>query len=163
MKFSSLSVHCAFFFLLTSIQFNSCLHFWSLEKPFEWLKRFDGNAVPLSGSFVVERSYRKCNKLIMLKYKYCRSSVTPEPTPRSLSNHHSPGHSFKGSTSSLSSSTDGMSLRRKKKKAPAPPVPIPTLNVVETSMTKVRFVQDSTSVSVLQPFCVIVADTFKHS
>lgn len=47
--------------------------------------------------------------------------MTPEPSPRSLSNHNSPGHSFKGSTSSLASSSDGMTLRRKKKKAPPPP------------------------------------------
>lgn len=38
-------------------------------------------------------------------------------------NHYSPGQSFKGSTSSLASSSDGTIMRRKKKKAPAPPVP----------------------------------------
>ncbi|XP_070506127.1 protein-methionine sulfoxide oxidase mical3b isoform X2 [Chironomus tepperi] len=48
-------------------------------------------------------------------------SITPEPMPRI--NHNSPGHSFKGSTSSLASSSDGTMSRRKKKKAPAPPVP----------------------------------------
>ncbi|CRL04638.1 CLUMA_CG017705, isoform A [Clunio marinus] len=47
-------------------------------------------------------------------------STTPEPSQRSLSGY-SPGHSFKGSTSSLASSSDGMTLRRKKKKAPPPP------------------------------------------
>ncbi|KAL7028192.1 hypothetical protein ACKWTF_005747 [Chironomus riparius] len=48
-------------------------------------------------------------------------SITPEPMPRF--NHNSPVHSFKGSTSSLASSSDGTMSRRKKKKAPAPPVP----------------------------------------
>lgn len=64
--------------------------------------------------------------------------MTPEPTPRSLSNHNSPGHSFKGSTSSLASSYDGMSLRRKKKKAPAPPVPVVVGTPSTTSTLKVR-------------------------
>lgn len=66
--------------------------------------------------------------------------MTPEPTPRSLSNHNSPGHSFKGSTSSLASSYDGMSLRRKKKKAPAPPVPAVNVDSTpgKTSTLKVR-------------------------
>lgn len=58
---------------------------------------------------------------LMLKHKYSRHSITPEPMPRF--NHNSPGHSFKGSTSSLASSSDGTMSRRKKKKAPAPPVP----------------------------------------
>ena len=70
----------------------------------------------------------------MLKYKYYRQPTTPEPTPRRLSHHNSPGHSFKGSTSSLASSTDGLSLRRKKKKAPPPPPMAPTsmLNVIDS-------------------------------
>lgn len=83
-------------------------------------KVFDGNFASIV-LFVAEPRLKV--QLIMLKYKYCRTSATPEPSPRSLSNHNSPGHSFKGSTSSLSSSTDGMSLRRRKKK-PAPPPPV---------------------------------------
>ncbi|CAO1389606.1 unnamed protein product [Diamesa serratosioi] len=60
-------------------------------------------------------------------------SSTPEPTPRNLSHHNSPGHSFKGSTSSLASSTDGLSLRRKKKKAPPPPpTPMSMINVIDS-------------------------------
>ena len=61
------------------------------------------------------------DKELMLKHKYSRHSITPEPMPRF--NHNSPVHSFKGSTSSLASSSDGTMSRRKKKKAPAPPVP----------------------------------------
>ncbi|KAG5682613.1 hypothetical protein PVAND_011956 [Polypedilum vanderplanki] len=62
-------------------------------------------------------------------------SMTPEPAPRF---NNSPGHSlnFKGSSSSLASSTDGItSLRRKKKKAPAPPVPVPKIEL-ESSTVK---------------------------
>lgn len=70
-------------------------------------------------SFVVKRSLN--TELIMLKHKYCRTSITPEPLPRF--GYASPGHSFKGSTSSLASSNEGTIMRRKKKKAPAPPVP----------------------------------------
>ncbi|CAO1413553.1 unnamed protein product [Diamesa hyperborea] len=62
-------------------------------------------------------------------------STTPEPQPRNQSHHNSPGHSFKGSTSSLASSTDGLSLRRKKKKAPPPPPtampPTSMINVID--------------------------------
>lgn len=47
--------------------------------------------------------------------------------PRLSTSHNSPVRSLRGSTSSLSSSTDGMSVG-KKKQAPAPP----GLNVVET-------------------------------
>lgn len=108
--------------------------------------------------------HRKCSKLKMLKYKYSRHSATPEPTLRSISNHNSPGHSFKGSTSSLSSSTDGMSLRRKKKKAPPPPVPV--VNVVNGTPTsviiKVRLLSHETKFEVLK-LLRNFPDTVKHT
>lgn len=56
----------------------------------------------------------------MLKHKYYRVSITPEPSLRTNLTC-SPGHSFRGSTSSLASSTEGSTMRRKKKKAPLPP------------------------------------------
>lgn len=73
----------------------------------------------------------------MLKHKYYRHSITPEPTPRAnLSNHTSPGHSFKGSTSSLASSSDGMTMRRKKKKAPPPPSSMVTMSTNDLSSSE---------------------------
>jgi hypothetical protein len=102
----------SFFFV-----FDSCLvyHFRCLCTVVRKEQSNCGNRRPLSLRSLKVQQF-------MLKYKYCRHSTTPEPSPRSLSNNNSPGHSFKGSTSSLASSSDGMSLRRKKK-APAPPPP----------------------------------------
>lgn len=59
----------------------------------------------------------------MLKHKYCRPSITPEPSLRTnFTNSPETSQSFKGSTSSLASSSDGLAFRRKKKKkAPLPP------------------------------------------
>jgi hypothetical protein len=67
----------------------------------------------------------------MLKYKYYRPSLTPEPATRNAS----PAQSFKGSTSSLASSSDGTARRRKKKPAPPPP----KLEAPKAEVNKVRF------------------------
>lgn len=69
----------------------------------------------------------------MLKHKYCRPSSTPEPSIRTNFTN-SPAQSFKGSTSSLASSTDGLGFRRKKKKAPLPPtISINSTNTLEVT------------------------------
>lgn len=86
----------------------------------------------------------------MLKYKYSRHSTTPEPQPRNHSHHNSPGHSFKGSTSSLASSTDGLSLRRKKKKAPPPPPiaqPTSMINVIDGLQLNKKVIASLTSLA----------------
>lgn len=73
----------------------------------------------------------------MLKHKYCRPSLTPEPSLRTNFTN-SPAHSFKGSTSSLASSTDGLGFRRKKKKkAPLPPT-ITTATTTTVSTLEVK-------------------------
>lgn len=79
----------------------------------------------------------------MLKHKYCRPSITPEPSLRSNLTS-SPAHSFKGSTSSLASSTDGLGMRRKKKKAPLPPTSniAATLDIKSTENDEINKVED---------------------
>lgn len=127
-------VHCVSFFFCSIL-----VYIFGVSKKSRWNFSSDWWELAILSIVSVASELWKCAELIMLKYKYYRHSTTPEPTPRSISNHNSPGHSFKGSTSSLSSSTDGMSLRRKKKKAPPPPPLGVALNIGETaSPVKVR-------------------------